>query len=148
MLSAGVHSSNPTSFFVGLSANSRDHERAREDSGVWGVRTRITHNRSKEPWHPRTRHPERGKRRGQQHLRRRLWGDFASNAGGTDVGGHDTFVFGPHNGNDFIYDFHQGGEDFIEIDAKKPETFADLNIQVVGGNRHLTASSILTPTTA
>ena len=72
-----------------------------------------------------------------------MWGDFASNAGGTDVGGHDTFVFGPHNGNDFIYDFHQGGEDFIEIDAKKPETFTDLNIQVVDANNDGTMDSVI-----
>ena len=45
----------------------------------------------------------------------RMWGDFQT-SDGTATGGHDTFVFGPSNGNDHIYDFHHG-EDHIELDG-------------------------------
>jgi hypothetical protein len=72
-----------------------------------------------------------------------MWGDFQNVSGGPPDFGHDTFVFGPHNGDDFIHDFHSlvGGiqEDIIQIDASKapgnfPETFLDLNIQEVDTN--------------
>jgi hypothetical protein len=46
-----------------------------------------------------------------------ITGDFGSVAPGSDtMYGHDTFVFSSGNGNDFIYDFHQG-EDRIELDG-------------------------------
>ena len=83
-----------------------------------------------------------------------MWGDFQNVNGGPPHFGHDTFVFGPHNGDDFIHDFHQF-EDTIEIDASKapgriPETSSDLNIEQVDANSDglSTASSTLTPITA
>jgi hypothetical protein len=66
-----------------------------------------------------------------------MWGDFQIAV--AVPGGHDTYVFGPHNGNDIIYDFHQG-EDRIEIDlpahggGQFPQTFDDLNIAHVDAN--------------
>ena len=74
-----------------------------------------------------------------------MWGDFQSHNQGQITGGADTFVFGPRNGDDFIYDFHQG-EDIIEIDASKapghfPETFSDLNIDQVDTDGSGTADS-------
>jgi hypothetical protein len=88
-----------------------------------------------------------------------MWGDFQSGLSGFNLtGGADTFAFGRNNGNDFINDF-QKGVDTIEIDSSPikplvaghippqaldhlppqaggqfPATFADLNIQEVGGN--------------
>ena len=41
-----------------------------------------------------------------------MWGDVGT--GFLSTYGHDTFAFRPNNGNDFIYDFHQG-EDIIEL---------------------------------
>jgi hypothetical protein len=81
-------------------------------------------------------------------------GDFEA-TDATAIRGNDTFAFRPLNGNDIIYDFHQG-EDIIELGglfdlpakatgrlpAKVPQTatkqtlqdFADLNIQTVDTN--------------
>jgi hypothetical protein len=85
-----------------------------------------------------------------------MWGDFQNISGGNVHGGADTFVFGPHNGNDFIMDFNAQDGDIIEINSSPipaqaalhvpqqaldhsgggnfPTTFADLNIQEVNGN--------------
>jgi hypothetical protein len=83
-----------------------------------------------------------------------MWGDFQTvehPQTGMNTGGADTFVFGPKNGNDFIIDF-QKGVDMIELDSSPthvpvhaaahipagagnfPQTFADLNIQIVDAN--------------
>jgi hypothetical protein len=88
-----------------------------------------------------------------------MWGDFKDPSGSPNASfGDDTFVFGRHNGNDFINDFHRG-EDTIEIQTSPipgqagghlppqalahipsqagssfPTSFADLNIQEVNGN--------------
>ena len=68
-----------------------------------------------------------------------MWGDFQTTGGpGQPIGGQDTFVFGSHNGDDIIHDFSQAELDIIEIDVPTngggqfPQTFADLNIEVVG----------------
>jgi hypothetical protein len=77
-----------------------------------------------------------------------MWGDFQSVNGGPPIFGHDTFVFGPRNGNDYIYDFHQG-EDIIEIDiptkgaGQFPTTFADLNIEQVDANADSITDSVI-----
>jgi hypothetical protein len=80
-----------------------------------------------------------------------MWGD--SEFSTLIHGGHDTFVFGPDNGNDIIYDFRHL-EDIIEIHAKPIPTnalehipaehiptpshtvgsFTDLDIDVVGSD--------------
>ena len=82
-----------------------------------------------------------------------MWGDFQFVDGPPPNFGQDTFVFGPHNGNDLINDFHQG-EDIIEIVSSAaghvppqaaghippqaggnfPGTFSDLDIEVVGSD--------------
>jgi hypothetical protein len=85
-----------------------------------------------------------------------MWGDFKSGGGGPAEGGQDTFVFGPNNGEDFIYDFQQGF-DIIEINSipatqlpaqavahipsqagNFPESFEELDIDEVGGNSVIT----------
>jgi len=74
------------------------------------------------------------------HTNDSMWGDFQSVSGGPPHFGNDTFVFGPHNGNDIINDFQlpdpqtSFAGDIIEIDSKKPMTFADLNIQPLDTN--------------
>ena len=42
-----------------------------------------------------------------------MWGDFAD-AVGINTGGHNTYVFRPSNGTDYVYDLHHG-EDIIEL---------------------------------
>jgi hypothetical protein len=90
-----------------------------------------------------------------------MWGDFFSPSGSpASTFGNDTFVVGPNNGNDTIFDFQQG-QDHIEIDSSLagflptqatdhmspnavdnipagagnfPTSFADLNVQEVNEN--------------
>jgi len=77
-----------------------------------------------------------------------MWGDFQNVNGGPPTFGHDTFVFGPHNGDDFIHDFHPT-EDIIEIDVPTrgggqfPETFEDLNIEQVDANADGIVDSVI-----
>jgi hypothetical protein len=78
-----------------------------------------------------------------------MWGDFQNTGPGQPTGGVDTFVFAPNNGNDIIHDYQQGFDNPIELDGffknthipsqaadhagnHVLETFADLNIEVVG----------------
>jgi Ca2+-binding RTX toxin-like protein len=46
---------------------------------------------------------------------------------------HDTFVFAPNNGQDFIYDFQQG-QDRIEVDGGAVHDFNDLLIEHLDAN--------------
>jgi hypothetical protein len=62
-----------------------------------------------------------------------MWGDLQDTTGGPFDFGSDTFAFARHNGDDFIYDFHQS-EDHIELDIGKNNDFSDLNIEVVGSD--------------
>src|SRR6476620_2761586 len=84
-----------------------------------------------------------------------MWGDFQSGGPqGNPTGGHDTYVFDQHNGNDVINDF-QPGIDTIELDGFLKshippqaaehlppqaqahgvlESFTDLNITEANGN--------------
>jgi hypothetical protein len=95
-----------------------------------------------------------------------MWGDVRQDdsAGLFFVRGNDTFAFRQSNGNDFIYDFHQG-EDIIELGgfyelannagarlpAKVPskalgqltQSFSDLNIQEVDANGDSTLDSVI-----
>jgi hypothetical protein len=73
-----------------------------------------------------------------------MWGDFQSHSGSvtTETFGADTFVFGPHNGQDVINDFTgsqsglpQNELDLIEISGfKKLDSFSDLTILPVDTN--------------
>jgi hypothetical protein len=56
-----------------------------------------------------------------------MYGD-AINLAPTARGGHDTFVFGPDNGQDNIHDFHHG-EDKIDLRALNIDGFASLDIE-------------------
>jgi len=70
-----------------------------------------------------------------------MWGDFGSVSSDNTSFGHDTFVFGPRNGDDYIYDYHQG-EDIIEINSVRGMgSFADLDIQAVDTNNDGSADS-------
>jgi hypothetical protein len=90
-----------------------------------------------------------------------MWGDFESLTSPAVEFGNDTYVFGPNNGTDFIYDFHKG-EDIIEIDASAiptqapipanaaqhaarnfPDTFEELDIQELDANGDSTTDSVI-----
>ena len=56
----------------------------------------------------------------------------------TDTGlvqtGADTFVFGPGNGEDFVYDFRQSDGDRIDVSAYGFDDLGDLAISATNGN--------------
>ena len=78
-----------------------------------------------------------------------MWGDFQSGHTQNATGVRDTFVFGPHNGHDFIWDFTPNEPgivgDIIEISGFRGphalDSFADLNIQPVDTNQDGTNDS-------
>jgi hypothetical protein len=70
-----------------------------------------------------------------------MWGDFGSVVPGSETTyGHDTFVFSPENGTDFIYDFHRG-EDRIELDGFSSDALT--NIEEVDANEDGAVDSII-----
>jgi hypothetical protein len=92
-----------------------------------------------------------------------MWGDAQTVEDKVSLFGKNTFVFSPHNGVDYIYDFHQG-QDTIELDGffKAPlseqarahippqaashllASFSDLDIQAVDTNGdHVADSSLI-----
>ena len=70
-----------------------------------------------------------------------MWGDFAV-TDGTSTEGHDSFVFGPSNGTDFVWDF-QPGKDHIELDGFGALTFASLDLQTVDANSDGLTDSVI-----
>jgi serralysin len=92
-----------------------------------------------------------------------MWGDFQNAEVGQPTFGQDTFVFAPNNGNDIIHDYQQGFDNPIELDGffqnthipsqavdhagnHGLETFAELNIEVVGNDSiiHFDANNSVT----
>ncbi|MBI5260267.1 MAG: hypothetical protein HY852_00430 [Bradyrhizobium sp.] len=91
-----------------------------------------------------------------------MWGDAQTVEDKVSLFGKNTFVFSPHNGVDYIYDFHQG-QDTIELDGVfniplseqaqahiPPQaaghllaSFSDLDIQTVDTNGDQFADSSL-----
>jgi hypothetical protein len=92
-----------------------------------------------------------------------MWGDFGSGESLNITLGHDTFVFGPNNGTDFVYDFRQGFDIFeirstpvpgpaaanipsqaadqIQATTNFPTTFSELDIELVDTNNDGNAES-------
>ncbi len=74
-----------------------------------------------------------------------MWGD-AQTTDSVSLLGEDTFVFSPHNGRDYVYDFHQG-QDIIELDGfsrRRLASFSDLDIQTVDTDGdHVADSSLI-----